>query len=95
MKTASTARRAPASASVSFGAALTFESFGEGDHAPMRMHLREETLLRVIDGVVSLTIDGDERLLGIGDEVRVAAGVAHRLAGASGEAHVVIGLRAA
>jgi uncharacterized cupin superfamily protein len=93
MKTAGPSR--PRSASVSFGAALTFESFGAGDDAPLRMHSREETLLRVIDGIVSLTIDGQERLLGTGDEVRIAAGVAHRLAGASGEAHVVIGLRAA
>jgi mannose-6-phosphate isomerase-like protein (cupin superfamily) len=93
MKTAGPAR--PRSASVSFGAALTFESFGEGEDAPLRMHPREETLLRVIDGTVSLTIHGRDELLAVGHEVRIAAGVAHRLAAASGDAHVMIGLRAA
>jgi quercetin dioxygenase-like cupin family protein len=92
MKTDSPSQRR--SASVSFGAALTFESF-EGDAAPVRVRPREDTLLRVIDGLVRLTVDGCERLLAAGEEAIIAAGARHRLASATGEAHVVMGFRAA
>ena len=74
------------------GAELTFETLGE-DHAPLRVNRGEDTLLRVIDGIVRLVQDGCERLLGIGDEAIVPAGAAHRLSSAGGRARVVIGFR--
>jgi mannose-6-phosphate isomerase-like protein (cupin superfamily) len=89
----SPSRRRPAS--VSFGAELTFESFEQEADAPLRVRPRDQTLLRVIDGIVRLAIDGQERLLGIGDEVVIAAGVPHRLSSACGEAHVMAGYRPA
>ena len=76
------------------GAELTFETLGE-DHAPLRVHRGEDTLLRVIDGIVRLVVEGAERLLGIGDEAIVPAGAAHRLASAGGHARIVVGFRAA
>ena len=77
---------------VRFGAALTFESFDCAE-APVRVRAREDTLLRVIAGVVRLTVEGRVRLLATGDEAIVPAGAPHRLAGAEGEAHVVMGFR--
>jgi mannose-6-phosphate isomerase-like protein (cupin superfamily) len=76
------------------GAELTFETLAEGP-APVRVHRAEDTLLRVIDGIVRLAVDGAERLLRTGDEAIVPAGAAHRIAGAGGCARVVIGFRAA
>ncbi|MEA2290942.1 MAG: hypothetical protein QOD55_2939 [Solirubrobacteraceae bacterium] len=83
-------------ASVTHGAALTFETVGapEGDAAPLRHRPLEDVLLRVIDGVVRLTVGPDERLLGGGDEAIVPAGAPHRIAGVAGEARVVMGFRA-
>jgi len=87
-------RRRPA-APVSHGNALTFETlYADGDLAPVRLRPREDTLLRVIDGLVRLTVDGVERLLGTGDEAIVPAGARHRLASACGEARVLAGFRA-
>ena len=83
---------ASTTSSVSFGAKLTFESL-RGAETPERLRPHEDTLLRVIDGVVRLTVAGAERLLGPGDEAIVAAGAPHRLAGAGGEAHVMMGFR--
>jgi mannose-6-phosphate isomerase-like protein (cupin superfamily) len=92
MKTADSPSRS--ATSVSFGAELTFESFS-GEDAPLRVRPREQTLLRIIDGIVRLAIDGQERLLGVGDEVVIAPGVPHRLSSACGEAHVMAGYRRA
>ena len=55
----------------------------------------EDTLLRVIDGIVRLTTDGDERRMGVGDEAILAAGTPHQLAGVGGSARVGIGFRSA
>jgi mannose-6-phosphate isomerase-like protein (cupin superfamily) len=82
-------------ASVTHGAALTFETLVEGEAAPSRVRASEDTLLRVIGGIVRLTIDAEERLLGIGDEVVIPAGAPHSLASAGGEARFVTGLRSA
>ena len=79
--------------SVSYGAALTFEIL-EGERATLRLRPREDTLLRVIAGIVRLTVDTHERLLGIGDEAIIPAGAGHRIASAGGEARVVTGFRA-
>jgi len=78
---------------VSHGAALTFETLREGDPAPERLRSGEDTLLRVIDGLVRLTVEGEERLLGTGGEAIVPAGARHELASACGEARVMAGFR--
>lgn len=84
------------SGAVSHGVALTFETLAETcGEVPLRLHRRADTLLRVIDGIVRLTVDGQERLLGIGDEAIVPARAAHRIASAGGEARLVSGLRPA
>jgi mannose-6-phosphate isomerase-like protein (cupin superfamily) len=81
------------------GVALTFETLTEtgagAGEAPLRVHRGADTLLRVIDGIVRLTVDGEARLLGTGDEAIVPARAPHRLASASGEARVVSGFRSA
>jgi mannose-6-phosphate isomerase-like protein (cupin superfamily) len=80
--------------SVSHGTVLDFETlYPDGDLAPVRIRPREDTLLRVIDGVVALTVDGAERLLETGQEAIVLAGSRYRLASAGHEARVVIGFR--
>jgi quercetin dioxygenase-like cupin family protein len=47
----------------------------------------------VIAGIVRLTVDAEERLLGTGDEAIVPAGAPHSLASAGGEARILSGLR--
>jgi mannose-6-phosphate isomerase-like protein (cupin superfamily) len=89
---ATTPIRPPASA-VRYGAELTFETLAEGP-APVRRREAEDTLLRVIDGMVLLAIDGSERLLETGDEAIVPAGAAHRLSSACARARIVVGFRA-
>jgi mannose-6-phosphate isomerase-like protein (cupin superfamily) len=74
------------------GAELIFETLDESA-GPARVHRAEDTLLRVIDGIVRLVQDGCERLLGTGDEAIVPAGATHRLSSAGGRARVVIGFR--
>jgi quercetin dioxygenase-like cupin family protein len=90
-------RAAARSTAVTDGAALTFETVAAVDSAapPLRISPDQTTLLRVIDGVVRLTIGNAERLLGVGDEAIVAAGRPHRIAGVAGDARFVMGFRAA
>ncbi len=78
-----------------FGSALTFETVEafESRPAPVRMRPWEDTLLRVLDGVLRLTTDGEERRMGIGEEAILPAGTPHQLAGVDGDARVVIGYR--
>jgi mannose-6-phosphate isomerase-like protein (cupin superfamily) len=80
---------------VRHGVALTFETIEafESHPAPVRMRPWEDTLLRVIDGIVYLTTDGDERRLGVGEEAILPAGTPHQLSGVGGAAGVVIGFR--
>jgi hypothetical protein len=79
--------------SARYGATLTFETLT--DEAPPHLRLRrdEDTLLRVIDGVVCLRFDGDEHLLGSGGEAIVPAGFHHTLSAVTGEARIVMGFR--
>ena len=84
----------PTSRTVTDGAALTFETVGEGP-APLRVNPDEATLLRVIGGIARLTVADGERVLMPGDEAIVRPGQAHRLAGVAGEARVVMGFRSA
>jgi mannose-6-phosphate isomerase-like protein (cupin superfamily) len=78
------------------GARLTFETIAPvGDApAPRRINPDEATLMRVIDGLVSLTVGDEQRVLGIGDEAIVPAGRAHRIASLAGDARLVMGFRA-
>ncbi len=86
-----------ASSSARHGAVLTFETVEafETRPAPVRMRPWEDTLLRVIDGTVRLTTDGEERRLEIGAEAILPAGTPHQLAGIGAAARVVIGFRTA
>jgi mannose-6-phosphate isomerase-like protein (cupin superfamily) len=77
------------------GAALTFETLVEGEAAHVRLRAAEDTLLRVVAGIVRLTVDAEERLLGTGDEAIVPAGSPHSLASAGGEARILSGVRSA
>lgn len=88
--------RRTSSAAVVHGAALTFETvraYGAAP-APVRLRPAEDTLLRVIDGVLSVAIAGEERVLGAGEEAIIPAGRGHRLSGVAGSARLVMGFRA-
>jgi len=74
-----------------YGVTLTFETLTE--EAPLRVRPDEDTLLRVIDGVICLRYDGDERLLGPAGEALVPAGFHHTMCAISGEARIVMGYR--
>jgi hypothetical protein len=78
-----------------YGTALTFETVEafESRPAPVRMRPWEDTLLRVLDGVLRLTTDGEERRMGIGEEAILPAGTPFQLAGVDGHARIVVGYR--
>ena len=78
-----------------FGASLSFETVEafESRPAPVRMRPWEHTLLRVLDGVLRLTTDGEERRMSIGEEALLPAGTPYQLAGVESPAKVVIGYR--
>jgi hypothetical protein len=80
------------SVTVIHGAMLSFEPVEARDAAGAEVRVREqhETLLRVIDGIVTLELDGTERTLMLEGEARIGAGVPHRLWNAGpGDARVV------
>ena len=55
--------RTRSSSTVTHGAALDFETlYPDGDLAPVRLRPHQDTLLRVINGDVRLTVDRDVRL---------------------------------
>jgi mannose-6-phosphate isomerase-like protein (cupin superfamily) len=78
-----------------YGAALTFETVEafEDRPAPVRMRPWEDTLLRVLDGILRLTTDGEECRMSLGDEAILPAGTPYQLAGVDGPAKVVLGYR--
>ena len=83
---------ATSSVTVIAGAALSFEAVGATDaaSAPLRVRERHETLLRVIAGIVTLEVDGEQRVLGAEGEARIESSVPHRLWNSGvGEARVV------
>jgi hypothetical protein len=84
-----------AATSARHGVALTFETIEafESRPAPVRMRPWEDTLVRVIDGILRLTTDGEERRMSIGAEAILPAGTPHQLAGVDGAARIVIGFR--
>jgi hypothetical protein len=85
------------SSTTSHGAELTFETLVASDSVDARIRVRpdEQTLVRVIHGILRLSVGGEERLLGIGDEAIVPAAAPHRLVSACGETRIVMGFRAA
>jgi mannose-6-phosphate isomerase-like protein (cupin superfamily) len=87
---------APSQSRVStYGTALTFETVEafESRPAPVRLRPWEDTLLRVLDGVLRLTTDGEERRMSIGEEAVLPAGTPFQLAGVDDPAKVVLGYR--
>jgi mannose-6-phosphate isomerase-like protein (cupin superfamily) len=77
------------------GAELIFETLYESDVPTAREREREDTLMRVVDGLVRLTVGGQERLMGAGDEAIVPAGETHRISSACQRALVIVGFRPA
>jgi mannose-6-phosphate isomerase-like protein (cupin superfamily) len=69
------------SVTVIHGAMLSFETVEAraAAEAPTRVRDDHETLLRVIDGIVALELDGSERTLMREGEARIGAGAPHRL----------------
>ena len=76
------------------GAALTFETLVEGEGAYARLRMHDDTLLRVIAGLVRVTIDAEEHWVRTGEELVIPAGSPHRLASGGGVARLVTGFRA-
>jgi hypothetical protein len=86
------------SVTVIHGAMLSFETVEghDADSAPVRLREHHETLLRVIDGAVTLELAGHRRTLMLEGEARIEAGVAHRIWSAGpGDARIVQEFRAA
>jgi hypothetical protein len=76
------------SVTVIHGAMLSFETVDarDAESAPVRVRDQHETLLRVIDGTLTLELDGQQRTLMIEGEARIGAGVPHKI---WGEARIV------
>ncbi len=79
--------------SVGYGVTLTFETLSADK--PLRVRPWDDTLLRVIDGVIALRFDGSEHLLSPGGEAIVPAGFHHTMCAVTGEARIVMGYRRA
>jgi glyoxylate utilization-related uncharacterized protein len=77
------------SVTVIHGAMLSFEAIGGEEDASGRFRKHHETLLRVIEGTVTLELDGVEHFLAEEGEARIPAGTRHRLWSA-GEDHARI-----
>jgi mannose-6-phosphate isomerase-like protein (cupin superfamily) len=80
--------------SATHGAALTFETLVEGQVTSARLRMHDDTLLRVIAGLVRVTIEAEEHVVRTGGEIVIPAGSPHRLASAGGVARLVTGFRA-
>jgi hypothetical protein len=80
------------SVTVIHGAMLSFETITGRDENTALVRVREEheTLLRVIDGIVTLEQDGVRQTLMLGGEARIQAGAPHRIWNAGpGDARIV------
>ena len=79
------------SVTVIHGAMLSFETVeASADEAQVRVREHHETLLRVIDGMVTLELAGARQTLMLEGEARIESGVAHRVWNAGpGEARIV------
>jgi mannose-6-phosphate isomerase-like protein (cupin superfamily) len=80
--------------SATHGAALTFETLVDGQAAQSRLRMHDDTLLRVIAGIVRVTIEAEAHWLRTGEEIVIPAGAPHRVASAGGVARLVTGFRA-
>ena len=78
--------------SVTYGSTLVFEDIPSGA-APLRVRPHEDSMLRVIGGLIRLSTDDSERLLGPGGEAIVPAGCCYRLTSLSGTSRTVVGFR--
>jgi hypothetical protein len=82
----------PTSVTVIHGAMLSFETITDRAPATVRVRVREqhETLLRVIDGIVTLEQDGVLQTLMLEGEARIGSDVPHRIWNAGpGDARIV------
>ena len=82
----------PTSVTVIHGAMLSFETIADrdADTATVRVREQHETLLRVIDGIVTLEQDGVLQTLMLEGEARIGSGVPHRIWNAGpGDARIV------
>jgi glyoxylate utilization-related uncharacterized protein len=80
------------SVTVIHGAMLSFETVEarDADSAPLRVREHHETLLRVIDGIITLELDGSPRTLMLEGEARIPSAVPHRVWNAGpGDARIV------
>jgi mannose-6-phosphate isomerase-like protein (cupin superfamily) len=77
------------------GSELIFETLYESDVPTRRVRDAQDTLMRVVDGLVRLTVAGEARLMGPGDEAIVPAGEEHLVASACERALVIVGFRPA
>ena len=80
------------SVTVIHGAMLSFETITDrdADTATIRVREQHETLLRVIDGIVTLEQDGVLQTLMLEGEARIGSGVPHRIWNAGpGDARIV------
>ena len=77
---------------VTYGSTLVFEDIDNGS-APLRVRPYEDSMLRVIAGLIRLTTDDSEQLLGPGEEALVPAGCCYRLASVVGTGRTVTGFR--
>ena len=75
------------SVTVIHGTMLSFETVAArgAAEAPVRVRAHHETLLRVIDGIVTLELDGSERRLMREGEARIESGATHRLWSSGGD----------
>ncbi len=78
--------------SVGYGVTLTFETLSAD--APLRVRPWDDTLLRVIDGVIALRFDGEERLLSPAAR-RSSRPASTTMCAVTGEARIVMGYRRA
>ena len=82
----------PTSVTVIHGAMLSFETITdrEADTAVVRVREQHETLLRVIDEMVTLEISGARQTLMLEGEARIGSDVPHRIWNAGpGDARIV------
>jgi glyoxylate utilization-related uncharacterized protein len=79
-------------ARATYGSTLIVETL-LAEPAAMRCKPYEQTLVRVIDGAVRLTIEDDERILALGEEAIVPAGARHQLSSVACEARIISGTR--
>ena len=78
------------SVTVIHGAMLSFETITDRAPAHMRVREQHETLLRVIDGMVTLELAGARQTLMLEGEAQIESGVAHRIWNAGpGDARIV------